>query len=99
MEEEQQYPAFLPPTPPYASRESFSVPSSSSLIFLLSRGSYDFASSVTLEMSDKSGDDIDIEVIMSYYNIAALDRTQICLLERTEGGRGVGIFVSWKLPS
>ena len=88
-----------PVFPPYTSTVSFSVPSSSSLIFLRSRGSYDISSSVTFQLSDKPGDDIEIEVAMSYFNNAALDRAQVCLLERDEGGRGVGIFVSWKLLS
>jgi hypothetical protein len=52
-EQSQQLPAILPPAfPPYAFTISFAVPVSSSLIFLLSRGSYDAGSSVKLELSD-----------------------------------------------
>jgi hypothetical protein len=67
---------------------------SSSLIFLLSRGSYDAASSVKLELSDNPINHIEIEVTIRYSNKPALKRAQVCLLEREEGGQGVGIFVS-----
>lgn len=87
-------PDFPPIVPPYTSTISFSVPVSSDLIFLLARGSLDYSSSVNFELSENAGDDVEIDVTMSYYSNEARKRAQICLLERDEGEKGVGIFVS-----
>lgn len=93
-------PSTYPPVfPPYTSTISFTIPVSSEHISLFSRGSLDYLSTVKFELSDKSGDDIEIRVDISYSTNTALSRAQVCLLERDECGRGVGIFVSYPFNS
>ncbi|KAF8586655.1 hypothetical protein K439DRAFT_1659596 [Ramaria rubella] len=80
--------------PPLSSTLHFSIPTSSPLVFLTSGGSYDKDSSVTVQLSesDSFSDDIEIDVVVGYYDNAALDRADVCLLERDGGGTGVGLF-------
>ncbi|KAF8591344.1 hypothetical protein K439DRAFT_995974 [Ramaria rubella] len=80
--------------PSFTSKMHFSIPVSSDLVFFTSRGSYDHDSSITVELSDTSGNDIEIDVVLGYYNNAALERANVCLLERNGGGKGVGFFVN-----
>ncbi|KAF8586657.1 hypothetical protein K439DRAFT_1408598 [Ramaria rubella] len=81
-------------TPPFSSTVHFSIPTSSPLVFLTSKGSYDQDSSITVQLSesDSSSDDIEIDVVVGYYDNAALERADVCLLERDGGGKGVGLF-------
>lgn len=72
---------------------TFSVPTSADLVYLLSRGRHGHGS-LQIELSDKSDGDIEVETVIHYYHKAVLDLTQVCLLERDGGKRGVGIYVS-----
>ncbi|KAF8589476.1 hypothetical protein K439DRAFT_1612703 [Ramaria rubella] len=92
LDQREQSPTMFTSIPPYSSSMSFIIPVSSNLIFLMSRGSYDYGSSIKLEISDNPRDDVEIEVVMSYYSNAARNRAQVCLLERDEGAKGVGFF-------
>ncbi|KAF8525979.1 hypothetical protein BU17DRAFT_41231 [Hysterangium stoloniferum] len=71
---------------------SYTIPSNSSVIFFLSRGSY-HSGEVTYELSDKpsSGDEIEIDVKISYYRDSILTRSKVCVLDRDDG-RGIGFF-------
>ncbi|KAF8590819.1 hypothetical protein K439DRAFT_1166540 [Ramaria rubella] len=73
--------------------KSFSIAVSSPLVFFQSQGNFDTDSSITLQISDNSADPsvIAINVVISAQNQQALDRAQVCLLERG-GGQGVGFI-------
>jgi hypothetical protein len=77
--------------PPYSSKTSFSLPVSSSLLFLHSRGSNGHG---TIKFVLGSGDNIEVDVVASYFTQVALSRANVCHLKRTEGGQGIGFFVS-----
>jgi hypothetical protein len=78
---------------PYFSSTSFSIPVSSDVVYFFSRGSFGYGS-LRFELSDKTDGDIDVEISLDYYHEEILKRTQVCLLERKPGERGVGFFVS-----
>lgn len=82
--------------PPYSSKTSFSLPVSSDLLFLLSRGTLG-GGSVTFKLTDHDGpvDKIEIEVVVGYFTHAALSRASVCHLKRDEGGQGLGFFVGY----
>ncbi|KAF8590832.1 hypothetical protein K439DRAFT_1627574 [Ramaria rubella] len=78
--------------PPFSTALSpFSIPASSDLVFFESRGSFDNLSSITFELSDNHTDttDIIVDVVIGFYNTAALDRAKVC---RLAGGEGLGFF-------
>ncbi|KIJ40097.1 hypothetical protein M422DRAFT_256921, partial [Sphaerobolus stellatus SS14] len=78
--------------PPYSTSVSFSIPSSSDLIYFLSRGDYGFGS-LRFELSDKDKDDIEIEVTIKYHKREMWRRSQVCSLERDAGrSRGIAFF-------
>jgi hypothetical protein len=79
--------------PPYLKTLTLPLPVSSGFVFLRSRGSYGHGT-VKFELSDQSDDEIMVDIALGYYTLTALGRGSICLLERDEGGQGVGIFVS-----
>lgn len=79
--------------PPRSRSVQFTIPSSSELIYFLSRGEYGFGS-LKFELSDKDGDEIEVDVNMKYYKEEILEHSRVCSLEREDGERGIGFFVS-----
>jgi hypothetical protein len=78
---------------PYAARINFDLPVSSDALYLFARGSL-AAGTVTIVDSKNASDTVQVDVIVNYYNQNALDRTNVCSLQRKSRQNGVGIFVS-----
>lgn len=85
----------LPPwtRPPLSTSLSFSLPVSADVLYFLSRGSLAYGS-VKIDLLEEGGDDVAVDVTISYWSDAALERATVCELER-EGTNhhGIGIFV------
>lgn len=78
-------------------RTEFDLPIDSAL-FLLSRGSMSHgALSIFQDEVSQTGDEHDgrarVEVIVQFRSRTGLGRAQVCLMNRDDGGNGVGIFV------
>ena len=79
--------------PPYSTSVSYSIPTSANLVYFLSEGHFG-KGGLRFELSDKQDDELAINVIIKYYKEEMLKNSQICSLERDNGGRGIGFFVS-----
>lgn len=89
----QPYGGTISPDYPLFSYINFDLPVSSNTLYLLARGSLAHGD-VTIIDSQDGGDIVKVEVIVSYHTQEALDRANVCLLERKTGENGIGIFVS-----
>lgn len=78
---------------PYAARVTFDLPVSSDALYLFARGSL-AAGRVTIVDSKDTSDTVEVDVVVNYYNSNALDRVNVCSLQRKSRQNGVGIFVS-----
>ncbi|TDL19372.1 hypothetical protein BD410DRAFT_792189 [Rickenella mellea] len=77
--------------PPHTAKTSFKLPVNSDVLYLLSRGSL-ASGDVHVTALDHSGDDVIVDIVVSYWNDEALERANVCQLERPESECGVGIF-------
>jgi len=85
---------FLAPSsyPPYTSETSFTLPLIAPLHFLLARGSLASGQVRVQTESSENPDEIGIKVEVRYYTVGARNLAELCLLEREEGGWGLGIY-------
>lgn len=77
---------------PYKTHFSFSIPSSSDLIYFMSRGDYGHGS-LEFIVSDQAGDDVKVDVVAEYYRPRVLKSSNVCLLSRKNNERGIGFYV------
>ncbi|THU98898.1 hypothetical protein K435DRAFT_516958 [Dendrothele bispora CBS 962.96] len=70
---------------------TFELPVSSDLLFLLSRGPWS-AGSVDINQSDEPGDVVLVNVTTYYHHPRLLEHAQVCKLNRKENEVGVGVF-------
>jgi hypothetical protein len=79
----------------YSCKTSFDLPFPSESLFLLSRGPV--GGSVEIVQSlDRTADEgaVKVEVVARYHRMSDLDLVMVCKITRSDGGNGVGIFVS-----
>lgn len=84
-------------SPPYSASTSFNLPVSANLLFFFSNGSLAHGS-VKVEAARDDGDEVKVDVVVSYWTQTALDRANVCVLERGHGQHGIGIIVSSSSP-
>lgn len=72
---------------------SFKLPISSDLLFLVARGPYSIGQ-VSIIQSDEEGDDVVVSVITNYEQEYLLSLIKLCSVTVQEGDNGIGIFVS-----
>ncbi|KAF9647713.1 hypothetical protein BDM02DRAFT_3129549 [Thelephora ganbajun] len=77
---------------------SFGIPLNSSAIYLLARGQQATGRVTVVPHPTSVSDEIIVDVVAQYHEWNIFMNTNVCLMERNEGERGVGIFVSTGLP-
>ena len=82
----------------FEAETSFDLPLSSDTLFAISRGRLlgGFAKVVT--SSEQADDTATVKVLIRYNREELLESTKACLLSRDDGEKGVGIFVSDRIP-
>lgn len=85
-----------PPVFPHQSLP-FGIPLNSSAIYILARGQQ-AAGRVVVEPHQTDSDEITVEVTTDYREWDTYMGTAVCLMERKDGERGVGVFVSPNSP-
>ncbi|TFK45094.1 hypothetical protein BDQ12DRAFT_642266 [Crucibulum laeve] len=84
--------AYLPPSAfPYTSKTTFSLPLSSDVLFLLSRGPLS-SGSVDIVTSSEEGEAVKVDVVVKYFREHVRDISNVCLVSRKDGEIGIGIF-------
>jgi hypothetical protein len=83
---------------PQSASVVFDLPVASDALYLLARGSLAHGSAKILD-SEEDGDNVKVEVAVSYHTQEALNRAKVCSLQRKSRENGVGIFVSVLLVS
>ena len=78
---------------PFVAKTSLALPVSSDLLYLVSSGSLSHGH-VEISADGESDSDVTVDVIFLYHNEDVLDDAKVCYLERRQGEKGVGIFVS-----
>lgn len=78
---------------PHSARVVFDLPVSSDALYLFAQGSLAQGNITLLADPQEGGDQVKVEVIVSYYTQTALDRAKLCSLQRKSGENGIGIFV------
>jgi hypothetical protein len=78
---------------PYSAHVTFDLPVSSDALYLFARGSL-ADGSVAIMDSEDGKDTVQVDVIVYYHDQIALDRANVCSLQRSSRQNGVGIFVS-----
>ena len=76
---------------------TFDIPLNSSAIYILARGRQT-TGEVKVVPHQRNSDEITVEIVTQYHEWDTFMGTTICLMERKEGERGVGIFVSTSSP-
>ncbi|GJJ08399.1 hypothetical protein Clacol_002615 [Clathrus columnatus] len=71
---------------------SYSIPSSSKLIYFLSRGNLGYGS-LQFVLADDAGDNVKVDVVARYSRRSILDKSRICHLTRNNNNeQGIGFF-------
>lgn len=78
---------------PFGSESHFSLPVDSEAFYFVSRGAYQYGT-VTLEQSAEASDNVIVRVRAAYNTDEAIDRANVCHLERQENEYAIGIFAS-----
>lgn len=78
----------------YTFRESFSytIPTSSDLIYFLSRGNGGHGSLQFTTSDDVAQDSVIVDIVVEYNKFETIQKSNICLLSRNVNERGVGFF-------
>ncbi|KAG9082903.1 hypothetical protein FS749_006480 [Ceratobasidium sp. UAMH 11750] len=84
----------VPAYPVFSVSESFTLPINSSLHYLLARGSLSSGAAIVRGEEGANPNVIKVDVTVRYSTQHALSRAQVCMLQKPEGGYGVGIYVS-----
>jgi len=83
---------------PLGSESLFSLPVESEALYLISRGAFHYGT-VTVEQSTEASDSVSVRVRAAYYTEEALDRANVCHIERRENENAIGIFASLPLQN
>ncbi|KAG8692154.1 hypothetical protein FRC08_009980 [Ceratobasidium sp. 394] len=82
----------VPAYPVFSVSESFTLPINSSLHYLLARGSLSLGAAIVRGEEGANPNIIKVDVTVRYSTQHALSRAQVCMLQKPEGGYGVGIY-------
>ncbi|KAH6910282.1 hypothetical protein BKA70DRAFT_119945 [Coprinopsis sp. MPI-PUGE-AT-0042] len=80
---------------PYAARTSFSIPlgyADEATVVVLSRGRWLSGNVNVVSSATQEWGQVSVDVTVKYFRDNARDEVRACLVEREDGGRGVGIF-------
>ncbi|KAG8709152.1 hypothetical protein FRC09_000830 [Ceratobasidium sp. 395] len=82
----------IPAYPVFSVSETFHLPMNSSLYYLLARGSAYSGAVIVRGEDGASPYTIKVDVTVRYATQQALSRARVCMLQKPEGGYGVGIY-------
>ncbi|KAF8555008.1 hypothetical protein OG21DRAFT_961924 [Imleria badia] len=80
------------PTFSESAETSFSLPTASEALYLISRGSYQGGKVEVTQAVDDRGGDIRVDVRVAYHDARALARATVCQLRKRGDRHGVGIY-------
>jgi len=82
----------IPAYPVFSVSESFTLPINSSLHYLLARGSVFSGAAIVRGEEGADPNVIKVDVTVRYRSQHALSRARVCMLQKPEGGYGIGIY-------
>ncbi|KAG9088144.1 hypothetical protein FRC06_002213 [Ceratobasidium sp. 370] len=82
----------IPAYPVFSVSESFALPINSSLHYLLARGSLFSGAAIVRGEEGADPNVIKVDVTVRYATRYALSRARVCMLQKPEGGHGIGIY-------
>lgn len=92
-DEYYELPPWAQPRFPFGSESHFTLPVGSDALYLISRGVFQYGT-VTVEQSTETSDDVIVRVRAAYFKEEALERANVCHLERQEYQNGIGVYTS-----
>jgi hypothetical protein len=73
--------------------KTFKLPVNADLLYLLTHGSRSYGALDVRASEDPSQEDVLFQVDATYNHQKLIEHSKVCLLRRSDGERGLGIFV------